>query len=111
MKINETKTKTAIFNTSNSKDFTPTIKNLKGKLYNHTEHFKLLDVDFVSDIRKGINYENYIQGCIRKAYKNLWILKRLIELGVSMEYIVKTYKLRLLIHVEQHAYPLDVFTK
>ena len=56
MKINNDKTKTVIFNTSNKKDFTPRLTNLEGKTYKNVENFTLLGVDFLSDTRKGKHF-------------------------------------------------------
>ena len=75
-RINEKKTQTVVFNTATSKDFSPNITNAKGELYQNTENFKLLGVDFSTGKRKGINLDNYVNNCINRGFKNLWILRR-----------------------------------
>ena len=59
--------------------------NTDGTEYENVEEFKLLGVEFVSDPRTGVKWDNYILKCIKQAYSNMWILKRLSELGVSVE--------------------------
>ena len=92
MKINEAKSKTAIFNTSTTRDFHPRIVNTTGKIYENVDEFTLLGVDIVSHPKLGINWENYILKCIKKAYNKIWILKRLAEIGVSSKDLLMTYE-------------------
>ena len=66
--INSDKTKTVIFNTAQSKDFTPRIRNSLGTEYENVENFKLLGVEFVTDARKGLSFDTYINKCIKKGY-------------------------------------------
>ena len=68
--INDKKSKTVIFNTSYTKDFTPRILNNTGTLYDNTENFQLLGVDFETDKKKGLTLDNYINRCIQRAYAN-----------------------------------------
>ena len=91
-----------IFNTAQSKDFTPRIRNSLGTEYENVENFKLLGVEFVTDARKGLSFDTYINKCIQKGYSNLWVLKRLSEFGVSIERLLETYKLRIRVFVEQN---------
>ena len=91
-----------------NKDFTPRISNSDGTMYENVEQFKLLGVQFETDKRKGINFDPYIDKCIQKGYMNLWILKRLKELGVSYEKLLEVYKLRIRAFVEQNV-PLWMF--
>ena len=90
-------------------DFTPKILNQTGNPYDNTEKFTLLGVDLVTDNIKGINFATYINSCIQKAYKSLWILRRLAEFGASIEELYITYKLRIRTHIEQNA-PLWMFS-
>ena len=76
MKINEGKSKTAVFNAATSQDFYPRMVNADGIMYENVEDFKLLGVDFVSHPRSGIKWEKYIAKCVKQAYMNMWILKR-----------------------------------
>ena len=107
--INEGKTHTVIFNTATSKDFYPRIANLNGVIYNNFEVFKLLGIEITTDKQKGMNFNSYINKCIQKAYRNLWILRRLAELGISTEKLLLTYCLRIRIMVEQNV-PLWMFS-
>ena len=108
-KINEDKTQTVIFNTATSKDFYPRITNEDGELYTNEENFKLLGINLASDKRKGVNFDLYINKCIQIAYSKLWILRRLVEIGTSIEKLVMTYNLRVRIYVEQNV-PLWMYS-
>ena len=81
MVINQSKTKTAVFNTATSKDFYPRMVDSNGTEYENVEEFTLLGVEFESNSRSGIEWNKYIVKCIKKAQKNMWILKRLAELA------------------------------
>jgi hypothetical protein len=100
--INEEKTKSVIFNTARSKDFTPRMTNSQGSIYQNVEIFKLLGVDFATDPKKGIHFDTYLNNCIQKGYNNLWILRRLSELGVPVEHILLAYKSRIRIFAEMN---------
>ena len=108
-KINETKTQKVVFNTALSKDFYPRIHNANGEHYNHVEQFKLLGVDFRTDNKKGVSCDLYINNCIKKAFKKIWILRRLAEQGVSQDNLMLTYKSRVRGCVEENA-PLWMFS-
>ena len=108
MKINQKKTKSIIFNTSKLKDFTPRLTNMNNDIYENTETYKLLGVDFVTHHTKGLSWDMYIKNCIQRAYSNMWILRRLLELGVSIEDLLLTYTTRIRVHVEQNV-PLWTF--
>ena len=102
MVVNQTKTKTAVFNTATSKDFYPRIANSQEIIYENTEEFKLLGVDFVSHSRDGVRWDKYIQQCIKQAYSKMWILKRLAELGVSTQDLLMSYLSRVRVQLEQN---------
>ena len=68
-----------------------------------------MGVDLTTDKRKGISFESYINNCVKRGYKNLWILRRLAELGVSMDKLLLTYNLRIRVFVEENA-PLWMFS-
>ena len=108
-KINQDKTHTFIFNTALSKDVYPKVINTESDLYENKEEFKILGLNLSSDKRKGINMNTYIEKCIQKAYSKLWILRRLVEAGVSIENLVLTYNLRIRVHIEQNV-PLWMFS-
>ena len=94
MVINKSKTKTAVFNSAIKKDFYPRFVNSDGTEYENVEEFKLLGADFVSHPRTGVKWDKYLLKCIKQAYANMWILKRLSELGVSVEDKLMTYESR-----------------
>ena len=102
MKINSSKSNTAVFNAAISRDFYPRMHNAEGKLYDNVEEFTLLGVEFVSDKKLGIKWEKYVLKCIKKAYCNMWILKRLVEMGVPKDELVLTFHSRIRTHLEQN---------
>ena len=108
-KINHDKTHTVVFNTATSKDFYPRITNPEGQLYNNEENFKILGLNLATDRRKGINYDGYINKCLQIAYSKLWILRRLAEIGTSIENMIISYNLRVRIFVEMNL-PLWMFS-
>ena len=95
MKLNISKTKTAVFNSATSRDFYPRMVNSEGIVYDNVEEFTLLGVDFQSHPKSGVKWDNYLHKCIRKAYSNMWILKRLAQMGVSTEDLLLTYTSRI----------------
>ena len=101
-KINEKKTQTVVFNVRTSRDFYPRIQNGQGNTFNNVEHFKLLGVDISTDKKNGLNFEVYINERIKKGYRKLWILRRLVEKGVSTEYLLLAYFSRVRVCVEQN---------
>ena len=78
MKINKDKTKIMLFNTKISKDFTPKI-SIEGKEIEVVEELKLLGVKITNDLKWNNNTE-YITG---RAYKKLWMIRRLKLNGAS----------------------------
>ena len=50
MKINQSKSKTAVFNVSKTRDFYPRIADSNGKIYDNVEDLTLLGVDIVSHL-------------------------------------------------------------
>ena len=108
-KINENKTQTVVFNVATSRDFYPRINNGQGQIYNNVENFKLLGVDISTDQKRGLNFNIYINECIQKGYKKLWILRRLAEQGVSKDLLLLTFCSRVRVCVEQNV-PLWMFS-
>lgn len=102
MKLNISKTKTAVFNSATSRDFYPRMVNSEGTIYDNVEEFSLLGVDFVSHPKSGVKWDNYLQKCIRKVYSNIWILKHLAQMGVSSDDLLLTYTSRIRVHLEQN---------
>jgi hypothetical protein len=78
MKINKDKAKIMLFNTKISKDFTPKI-SIEGKEIEVVEELKLLGVKITNDLKWNNNTE-YITG---RAYKKLWMIRRLKLNGAS----------------------------
>ena len=109
MKINITKSTSAIFNTSKTRDFAPHLKSINGKEYTYTENFKLLGVNFQTDPRKGLTWEPYILAKMKSAYANMWTLRRLSEMGISTEKLLLIYKSKIRVHVEMNV-PLWSFS-
>ena len=100
---------TVIFNTAILKDFYPRITNLHGKIYDNLENFKILGIDLATDQKKGVNLNTYLNNCINKGYSKLWILRRLVEHGVSIENLLLTYTSRVRVCVEENV-PLWMFS-
>ena len=86
MKINHKKSKVMLFNTSYKNDFSPELK-IDNVLLEVVKEMKLLGVIITSDLKWHQNTENIT----RKAYKRLWILKRLKQLGASTEALTDIY--------------------
>ena len=80
-----------------------------GITFDNTEEFTLLGVDFTTDQKTGIRWDNFIKKCIQKAYANMWILRRLVEFGVKREDLIMTYTERIRVMVESHV-PLWSFS-
>lgn len=99
MKINEMKSKTAVFNAAISRDFYPRMVNTDGVQYENVEKYKLLGVDFVSHPKLGIKWDEYILKCVKQSYSNMWILKRLVEKGVRRGDLLMTYQSRIRTHI------------
>ena len=87
MKINMKKTKVMLFNPCSSLDFQPNIE-----LDNHqleiVEEMRLLGVHIRSDMKWHTNTEQMV----KKAYKRLWIIRRLKSLGAAKKDLVDIYE-------------------
>ena len=86
MKINAKKTKLMIFNPCVSKDFQPDF-NLEGKDLECVDETKLLGVVVRTDLKWHSNTETMV----KKAFKKLWMLKRLQNLGASTSDLIEVY--------------------
>jgi len=86
MRINFEKTKVMLFNSSRSKDFNPEM-NVEGKTIQVLEETKLLGILNTNDLKWTSN-TNYL---VKKAYKRLWIIKRLKILGAEPEALCEIY--------------------
>ena len=78
MKMNEKKTKLMLFNPCRAWDFMPEFA-LKGNEIEMVEEMKLLGVVVRSDLKWTSNTENIV----KKAYKRLWVLRRLKAMGAT----------------------------
>ena len=79
-----------LFNTAKNYDFQPTI-NLDNECLETVEETKLLGVILRSDLRWGSNTDSITS----KAYKRLWILRRLSEFGANRQDLLDVYILQI----------------
>ena len=86
MKINHKKSKVMLFNTANKSDFSPVL-NMDGVVLEVVEEMKLLGVIITNDLKWHQNTLNITN----KAYKRLWILKRLKQMGASNSVLINVY--------------------
>ena len=75
-----------LFNTSNKNDFSPQL-NMDGVLLEVVKEMKLLGVIITNDLKWHQNTLNITN----KAYKILWILKRLKQMGASNTVLINVY--------------------
>ena len=87
MKLNLKKTKFMLFNACTSIDFLPTF-NLGGVEIELVEEMKLLGLIITSDLK----FEKNTEYIVKKAYKRVWMLKRLKNLGASTEQLLDVYQ-------------------
>ena len=86
MKLNAKKTKFMLFNNCKTIDFLPNLE-LEGKEVELVEEMKVLGVVLTSDMKFSRNTE-YI---VERAFKRVWMLKRLLCLGASVPQLVDVY--------------------
>ena len=88
MKLNCEKTKVMLFNAAKTNDFIPEIK-VKDEMQNIevVEEFKLLGITITSDLKWDANTD----AITKKAYKRLWMVRRLKNLGLKTSSLVKVY--------------------
>lgn len=96
MKINYSKTKCVLFNPSRKHDFMPQILTPIGEPLEVIEGFRLLGIDFWSDLG-WINNTNYI---CQKGYSRLWILRNLRLIGADQDELVDVYTKQCRVMVE-----------
>ena len=87
MKINPKKTKAMLFNSKIKSDFQPVICLRDGNVLEVVDEFKLLGIIITSDMKWNQNTKHMI----KKAYKRMWMLKRLKNLGASKNQLKITY--------------------
>ena len=86
MKINYKKTKTMLFNPCRSLDFHPGIDVLGNKI-EYVEQFRLLGLIITPDLKWTANTNHLVS----KAFKRLWILRRLKNLGANRNSLLDIY--------------------
>ena len=88
MKLNCEKTKVMLFNAAKHNDFMPEIK-VKDENQNIevVEEFKLLGIMITSDLKWDANTNSIT----KKAYQRLWMVRRLMNLGLKRRNLVKVY--------------------
>ena len=86
MKLNKKKSKFMLFNQCKNFDFMPSLE-LEGNQIELAEDMKILGVIISSDMKFGKNTQ-YITN---KAYKRIWMIKRLKNLGASVSQMLEVY--------------------
>ena len=86
MKINSRKTKFMMFNNCRSIDFMPSYCLVNEEI-ELVEEMKILGVVLSSDMKWQANTDNIIE----KAYKRVWILRRLKSLGTEIPELLEVY--------------------
>ena len=75
-KINETKTKAMLFNSTKKFDFMPQLRFTNGHTLEVVEEYRLLGVT----VSSNLNWQSHVGATCRKAYQRMWILRRLKSL-------------------------------
>ena len=86
MKINSSKTKAILFNPCKQLDFAPKL-TLGGQELEVVEKVRLLGVTISADMK----WHDNTKDIVARAYKKLWILRRLKSIGASPTDLVKVY--------------------
>ena len=86
MVLNKKKTQVALFNRSKTIDFPPLFE-VDGTVLDYTEKFKLLGVDFDTQL----SFTDQVDKMVNKAKSKLWIIKRLVNNMVPVNLIVLVY--------------------
>ena len=86
MKINIDKTKAMLFNQCRTVDFMPNL-SLDNQDIEVVEQMKLLGVIITSDLKWSANTEFIV----KKAFKKLWVLRRLKEAGANRNELIDMY--------------------
>ena len=86
MVLNKKKTQVALFNRSKTIDFPPLFE-VDGTVLEYTEKFKLLGVEFDTQL----SFTDQVDKMVNKAKSKLWIIKRLVNNMVPVNLIVLVY--------------------
>ena len=87
MKINKKKSKSMLFNTAKTRDFTPKLK-IDGEDIELVEEMRLLGVVITSDLKWKKNTEF----TTKRGYSKLWILRRLKQNGANVKELCDIYQ-------------------
>ena len=87
MKINTKKTNVMVFNSSRTLDFLPKLQISENQDLEVVEEQRLLGVI----ISSNLNWQSHINHMSEKAFKRMWILRRLKLLGASCVDLLKVY--------------------
>ena len=87
MKVNSQKSKVMLFNTSKKHDFKPAMYLENGKNLDIVEETTLLGIKIQSNLKWNANTDFMCE----KAYKRIWMLRRLKSIGATNEELVDVY--------------------
>ena len=87
MEINKEKTKLMVFNNCRSLKFSPDFK-VDDHSFQVVEQMKILGVTVNSNLKWRDNTDNIV----KKAYKRLWLIKRLKSLGANQSELIDMYQ-------------------
>ena len=87
MKVNSTKSKVILFNSSRKYDFFPNLELEEGDSLEVVEELKLLGVILTSNL----SWQAQADYMCQRAYSRIWMLRRLKPLGASQEELVEVY--------------------
>ena len=87
MKVNNSKTKTMLFNSSKKTDFEPIIETPEGNQLDYVCETKLLGTILTEDLKTLKN----TQHMVAKTYKRMWVLRRLAHLTSDRKELIETY--------------------
>ena len=90
--INQEKSKTMLFNRARNHDFSPELYITPGNRLEVVEEMKLVGYQLRSDMRTTSNTE-YI---IKRAWKRMWVVRRLKTLGASEKELLSVLKAQVL---------------
>ena len=92
LKINQEKSKVMLFNRARKHDFSPKLSLIPGQDLEIVEELKLVGYQLRSDMRTISNTE-YI---VKRAWKRMWVVRRLKALGASEQELLKVLRAQVL---------------
>jgi hypothetical protein len=87
MKVNSEKTKTILFNSSRKTDVEPLVATPNGENLEYVSETKLLGTILTDDLKTIKNTQHMVS----KAYKRMWLLRRLANLTTNKSELLETY--------------------